>query len=665
MRRARRHRIERDDKRRRPFGVNSKATLAAGAGIGATVLFAAPADAALFTVTNLNDAGAGSLRQAVIEANAAAGVDTVLFQSGLTGTITLAGTDIDVLESLDLQGPGAGLITVSANNASRIFHINPDTNGNPGDPVWISGLTLTDGNAGADDGGALYATLARVVLYDVVITSSEADTYGGAVLARNTSLNVLDSSMSGNTAGDDGGAIYRDENNFGEETINKSTFSNNQVGGDGGGIALHDTLNPTLIENSTFSSNTALHGGGITLYDGVPGGRVTLDGITVSNNRALDQGGGLDVDELEDDLTIRDSTFSGNSATNEGGGIYSGLDDTVNVAIHNSTIVNNTAGTTGGGAYTYYDTPVISSTIVAANAAPTGPDLGESAVPGATGAFNVGFSLIQNPAGATITGTPPVSNITGVDAQLGPLANNGGPTQTHEPLFTSPVIDAGVGNGQTTDQRGFPRAVGIPAIPNGSGSDGIDIGSVEVQSCRDLPAHRFTAGAAGETLSGTPESDLMTGGAANDTLKSLAGHDCVSGADGDDTANGDEGADLVSGDAGNDIATGGAGKDNVDGGDGRDRLKGKGGKDKVKGAAGKDRINGDGGKDKVAGGAGKDRIKGGNAKDGIKGNGGKDKINSIDRTVDKVDCGGGKDTAKVDSIDRVSRNCEVIREKRR
>ena len=286
-------------------------------------------------------------------------------------------------------------------------------------------------------------------------------------------------------------------------------------------------------------------------------------------------------------------------------------------------------------------------------------------MPAATGAFNVGFSLIQNPAGATITESPPGSNITGVDAQLGPLANNGGPTQTHEPLFTSPVIDAGIGNGLTTDQRGFPRTVEIPSIPNRSGSDGTDIGSVEVQTCRDLPAHAFPASAVGETLSGTPETDLMIGGAANDTLNGLAGTDCVSGADGDDTANGDEGADLVTGDAGNDTATGGAGKDKVDGGDGKDRLKGNGGKDKVKGAAGKDRINGDGGKDKVAGGAGKDRIKGGNAKDKIKGNGGKDKINSIDRKADKVNCGGGKDTAKVDSIDRVSRNCEVVKEKRR
>ena len=383
----------------------------------------------------------------------------------------------------------------------------------------------------------------------------------------------------------------------------------------------------------------------------------------------MERGGGILARSIEGALRIENSTISGNTADSNGdgsgygGGIGSFNDPDKPRTILNSTVVGNRAGDRGGGIYAFladdparpgYDVFGVSSTIVAANTAPLGPDLGENAIPDEQ--FNVGFSLIQNPAGATIAEAPPGTNITGVDAQLGPLANNGGPTQTHEPLFTSPVIDAGIGNGLTTDQRGFPRAVEIPSIPNRNGSDGTDIGSVEVQTCRDLPAHAFPASAVDETLSGTPETDLMIGGAANDTLNGLAATDCVFGGDGDDTANGDEGADLVTGDAGNDTATGGAGKDNVDGGDGKDRLKGKGGKDKVKGGDGKD---------KVAGGAGKDRIKGGNAKDEIKGNGGKDKINSIDRTADKVNCGGGKDTAKVDSIDRVSRNCEVVKEKGR
>lgn len=99
----------------------------------------------------------------------------IAFQSGLTGTITLTTGEIDILEALDVQGPGSNAITVSGNNA-----FNPDTNGAAGDQVSISGLALTDGNAGVDNGGALYATLARLTLSNMAITSSEADTYGGA-----------------------------------------------------------------------------------------------------------------------------------------------------------------------------------------------------------------------------------------------------------------------------------------------------------------------------------------------------------------------------------------------------------------------------------------------------------------------------------------------------
>ena len=691
MRRARRHRIERDEKRRRPLGVNSKAALAAGAGIGATVVFAPAADAALFTVANLNNDGAGSLRQAVVDANRLDGDDTVVFQSGLSGTITLTGADSDIeiyFDGIDIRGPGASQITVDGNNLDRIFSATDfDT---PNRPVRISGLTLTRGLSGglggafySDNTGAVAPSFAPdVTIADSVLTGNRAEG-GGAIRVDHGSLAILDSALTGNVATlYGGGALYMNNADPGKTalTIRTSTFSGNAANGPnhGGGAlkfyAQNDTDGGALIENSTFVNNSSANDGGAMVFYGDQRGQyigdVTIRGTTVAGNRAVERGGGILARSIEGALRIENSTISGNTADSDGdgsgygGGIGSFNEPDKPRTILNSTVVGNRAGDRGGGIYAFladdparpgYDFFVVSSTIVAANTAPLGPDLGVNAIPDEQ--FNVGFSLIQNPAGAAIAEAPPGSNITGVDAQLGPLANNGGPTQTHEPLFTSPVIDAGIGNGLTTDQRGSPARVGIPSIPNRNGSDGTDIGSVEVQTCRDLPAHAFPASAVDETLSGTPETDLMIGGAANDTLNGLAATDCVFGGDGDDTANGDEGADLVTGDAGNDTATGGAGKDNVDGGDGKDRLKGKGGKDKVKGRRSA--------KDKVAGGAGKDRIKGGNAKDQIKGNGGKDKINSIDRTADKVNCGGGKDTAKVDSIDRVSRNCEVVKEKGR
>src|SRR5262249_22828004 len=72
------------------------------------------------TVTNLNDGGMGSLRQAILDTPAGGTVD---FEPGLSGTITLTSGELAVDKSLDIEGPGANLLTVSGNNASRVFDV--------------------------------------------------------------------------------------------------------------------------------------------------------------------------------------------------------------------------------------------------------------------------------------------------------------------------------------------------------------------------------------------------------------------------------------------------------------------------------------------------------------------------------------------------------------
>src|SRR4051794_14027954 len=69
------------------------------------------------TVTNTNDSGAGSLRQAI--ADAVSG-DTINFS--VTGTITLTSGQLSIGKNLTIQGPGANLLSISGNNASRVFH---------------------------------------------------------------------------------------------------------------------------------------------------------------------------------------------------------------------------------------------------------------------------------------------------------------------------------------------------------------------------------------------------------------------------------------------------------------------------------------------------------------------------------------------------------------
>ena len=132
-----------------------------------------------FQVTNLLDHGAGSLRQAVLNANAHAGADVIKFASGLHGTITLTTGELAITDSLTIDGPGANKITVSGNNASRVFDISGSTT-----DVAIDGLTIahglvnnttTTGPLGAvAQGGGLLNTGGHVTLSDVRFEDNQA-----------------------------------------------------------------------------------------------------------------------------------------------------------------------------------------------------------------------------------------------------------------------------------------------------------------------------------------------------------------------------------------------------------------------------------------------------------------------------------------------------------
>ena len=103
---------------RRPFKVLSIIIM-----ILSSILSTLGAQAAAFSVTNSNDSGSGSLRQAILNANAAGGSNTITFQSGLAGTITLTSGQITISNNLSVQGPGAGSLAISGNHASRIFEV--------------------------------------------------------------------------------------------------------------------------------------------------------------------------------------------------------------------------------------------------------------------------------------------------------------------------------------------------------------------------------------------------------------------------------------------------------------------------------------------------------------------------------------------------------------
>lgn len=177
-----------------------------GRGLYAPELLEARIAPATFLVTTLADSGPGSLRQAVLDANGAAGADSITFDKALSGKIDLTSARIDITEAVTIKGPGVDVITVSGLDARQIFRIDYAVASLV--PTAISGLSIIDGrNAGP--GGAIFS-VESLSLSRVVITQSEAD-YGGGLSAigrEGKALTILNSVITGNTGTEVGGGLY-------------------------------------------------------------------------------------------------------------------------------------------------------------------------------------------------------------------------------------------------------------------------------------------------------------------------------------------------------------------------------------------------------------------------------------------------------------------------
>ncbi len=691
FRRNRHDRVRREAARVDRLKALAPASVAAGGGVTAAVLFAPAADAATFNVTNLGNDGHGSLREAVEAANQADGDDTITFQSGLSGTIELSGADSDIElygdGGLNIQGPGADQITIDGNGTDRILFLTGFDSA--GEAVSISGLTLTGGSANV--GGALYSTTftgrpAAVTIEASVLTDNQASSDGGAIYGNGSAWTIVDSVISENTAGGFGGAAYLygadlDNTQGTGIAIRSTSIINNVAAGDGGAVQAAGSNSDIVVDASTISGNSAGdEGGGIVLYGQKDGVTTMIASSTIAANSAEgSDAGGIALmgtsGSAPGPTVIENSTISGNSAVGRGGGIYTYNNADNERTIRNSTVVDNTAGS-GGGVYEFAsdnggvgstsDDVTVSSTIFADNS-PT--DLANNASVPPQGSFVTGFSLIEDSGDAELTESPAGSNIIGENPDLGPLASNGGPTQTHLPSISSPVLDAGIANGLATEQRGLARTSELQLVPNQAGSDATDIGSVEIQAadfeaaCQGAVVRRLAGSDASDEITGTEGPESIFGLPGDDSLSALGANDCVAGDAGNDTADGGAGNDLVDGGEGNDNLIGSGGKDKLTGEAGRDRLNGGPAKDKLTGAGGKDKLKGAAGKDKVSGGGGKDKINPGKGKDKVKAGGGKDKIKTADGKKDKVNCGGGKDKATVDAKDKVKANCDVVKVK--
>ena len=671
-RRAREREARREQ--RRASRRASRIGIGAGGALAAALVVApGAASAATFTVTKTADTDdaacvAGdadcSLREAVKAANANDEADVVNFASGVTGTIALDASfgHMDIRnESLQIQGPGAGQLTINGGAHDRIFKLFGFDAADQ--QVVISGLTLTNGLVGDDDGGAIlsldgspttdgdfdFGSPGDLTVTDSVISNSVANR-GGAialdVIDSNSSggLTVRNTTIDGNSAQVGGGVFAR---RVGENiTVTASTFSNNSAvapvaarasgsleGGDGGGMAIDTGAGQLLVQNSTFARNDAEGAGGALRFIVNPGNSRSVRNSTIADNGAA-EGGGISVSREEAPPARR------------------GVAAAPTVGLSSTIVGDNTADSVGGNA--------------------DGPDLRSDEA-----AYDAGFSLIEITNGATVNAAPPGSNITGDDPQLGGLAANGGPTRTKLPATASRAIDAGIANGLTTDQRGLARTVDRPpAQPNGS--DATDIGAVELatdeQPPDEVPGPKNTrclgevlavkrGGPEADKLEGTPQRDGIFARGGRDTVLGLAADDCLFGGTDEDKVKGGPGGDRVNGDPDDDEVRGNGGSDDARGQNGDDEVYGGGGDDRrVTGGAGDDEVYGGAGDDKlIKGDGGNDLLDLGSGRDSVHAGGGADKIRAADGDADEIICGTGKDVAFVDPADDVSDDCNTVR----
>ncbi len=474
----------------------------------------------VFTVVNTDDSGAGSLRDAIEQANANAGADSISFDAALAGETIVLSTELQITDDLTVTGLGSDQLTLDGDGNSRVFNVD-DSLSESEIIVELSGLTLSNGFA--IDGGAIL-NYENLTITDSIVSGNNASNSffhagggvysaagsltvrgsfftensgysGGGIATVNTMLTVSDSTFFGNTAQEGGGISFESpyQNDIYIASVISCRFLQNNVTGNGAGILFEH--GQASVSNSIITGNISDRvGGGIANYWTT----LFVENSEFHQNYARVYGGGISnggifSSEGGGDITLLSSTLSENSTINNGGGYYSNYGLT---RIFNSTLSGNSTLRTGGGINV--GRPIDVDTYSAPNVeGPAELEIFNSTITGNTANYRSGIYTIYQieVTNSIIAGNPAnepspqnsdkiTAHSSIIQASLKGLLDpvlrdNGGPTKTHALLPPSAAINAGDNStassaGLINDQRG----TGFPRIFDGI----VDIGAFELQS---------------------------------------------------------------------------------------------------------------------------------------------------------------------------------------
>ena len=432
-----------------------------------------PAEAAGFAVTTTADGGAGSLRDAIDQANANPGPDTITVPAG-TYTITIAGAteddnatgDFDVVGELTINGAGAGTTIIDADGLDRAFDLHTG-------PVVLAGMTITNGDVGADAGGNIQVRwYVDLTLQDSIVSHGQA-LQGAGIVGAEGELTVIRSEVTDNVA--------------------TSIFGNGSLGS-------------AISKSGDGKSNL-----------------IITDSLIADNNAV----GGTAAVAISGNASITNTTITGNSAYTrtvlvEGHGAYS-----MSVSLVHVTIAGNTETGTAAGVGLDVNVIAPASMAVTLEGSLLQDNLAQG-MPANCAVANLGtiVSAGNNLADdASCFLTQPSDNAADTGTTLAALADNGGPTRTLALVAGSSAIDAAgnCGAATPTDQRGVAR-------PSGAACDA---GAYEMEAIVEEPTTSSTSTTSTPiidtsttetptTQAPTTTNDLDSGGGTTTTLPFIA-----------------------------------------------------------------------------------------------------------------------------------------------